>query len=119
MMMVPITVFIFVAGEWCVALIYGHGTFTQTAVIDTTQALWGYSVGLIPMSLILVLAPAFYARGNYKTPSIAATASMAMNIALNFAMVGIFELGPTSIAVATSISAWFNLAWLYWAIKKT
>jgi len=116
--MIPITAALFIMGDSCIALIYGHGNFDNTSVVSTTQALWGYTFGLIPMALILILAPAFYARGNYRTPSMAATAAMGINIGLNTILVAGFGLGAASIAFATSVSAWINLAWLSRALKN-
>lgn len=116
---IPITALLIVTGDRCVALLYGHGTFDSKSVVATTEALWGYSLGLIPMALVLVQAPAYYAVGDYKTPSIASAASMALNASLNYMMIGVFGLGPTSIAVATSISSWFNVAWLAIGNRKT
>ena len=111
-LMIPITFALFIMGDLCVSLIYGHGDFSTASIVGTTQSLWGYTAGLVPMALILVLAPAFYAKGDFRTPSIAAVASMLMNVLLNGLLVGGFGLGAASIAIATSISAWFNLIYL-------
>lgn len=118
-LILPITAILFVLGDRCVALIYGHGSFSNASVVGTTQALWGYTLGLIPMAMILVLAPAFYARGDYRNPSMAATAAVGLNAGLNAWLVAGLELGPASIAAATGISAWFNFAWLLIALRKT
>ena len=64
------------------------------------------------MALVLVLAPAFYAQGDYKTPSQAAVASMVVNIGLNTLLVLFLGYGSASVAFATSISAWINFFWL-------
>lgn len=117
--MIPITICLFVLGDNCVAFIYGHGDFTSHSVIGTVTSLWGYTVGLIPMALILVLAPAFYAKGDYRTPSMAAVGSMILNVALNTILVGGFGKGAASIALATSISAWFNMGWLIIVLRKS
>jgi putative peptidoglycan lipid II flippase len=116
--MLPITVALFIMGDTCVTLIYGRGDFTQASIIGTTTCLWGYSFGLIPMTLVLILAPAFYAQDNYRTPSNAAVASMVLNIVLNALMIFFLGFGAASVAFATSISAWFNFAWLALALAK-
>jgi len=117
-LMLPMTIALFVFGDSCIDLIYGHGGFNHSSVVGTTQTLWGYVLGLIPMAFVLVLAPAFYASGDYRTPSLASVASMALNIALNALMVGVLDLGAPSVAIATSLSAWFNLAWLTIALNR-
>lgn len=118
LLMIPITIALFIFGDSCVAFIYGHGDFTDTSIVGTTQSLWGYTLGLVPMCLILVLAPAFYAKGDYRTPSIAAVGSMVINILLNSLFVAKFGWGAASIALATSISAWCNLFWLGIMLNK-
>lgn len=118
-LMIPITAMLFLLGDQCIALIYGHGKFTNASVVGTTQCLWGYSAGLVPMAIVLVLAPAFYAKGDYKTPSMAATASMGLNIGINTLMVAGLGLGAGSIAFTTSISAWVNMAWLLIVLART
>lgn len=107
-LMLPITAALLVLGDSCINLIYGHGDFTNLSTIGTTKCLWGYGVGLVPMTLVLILAPAFYARGDYRTPTIAATGSMVANVILNTVFIVVYDLGAASIAVATSISAALN-----------
>jgi len=117
-LMIPMTGALFILGDGCVALIYGHGSFSNASVAGTTLCLWGYTAGLIPMALVLILAPSFYAKSDYYTPSMAATASMGINIALNTLLVAVFSLGAPSIALATSVSAWFNWYWLNLKLRK-
>lgn len=117
-LMIPITVGLFVMGDSCINLIYGRGDFGNASIAETTRALWGYGIGLVPMTLTLVLAPAFYAKGNYRTPSFAAVASMVINVVLNTVMIAALGLGAASVAVATSISAFVNLAWLVVVLSK-
>ncbi|MEI8124468.1 MAG: murein biosynthesis integral membrane protein MurJ [Parachlamydiaceae bacterium] len=111
-LMLPLSATLFIFGDGCIHLIYGHGDFNSTSIFGTTQCLWGYTFGLIPMALVLVLAPAFYAQGDYKTPSQAAVASMVVNIGLNTLLVLFLGYGSASVAFATSISAWINFFWL-------
>lgn len=110
--MIPITAMICLFGDVSISLIYGHGDFTQVSAIETTQALWCYGLGIVPMALILVYAPALYATGDYKTPSMAAAGSMVLNGVLNFLLVGVLDMGTPSIALATSVSAFMNYYWL-------
>lgn len=117
-LMLPITAALLIMGDSCINLIYGRGDFNSFSVIETTRSLWGYTLGLLPMALILILAPAFYSRGDYRTPSIAATGSMVVNVILNTVLVGFFGYGAASIALATSLSAWFNFIWLGFVLSK-
>jgi len=117
-LMLPITAALMIMGDSCINLIYGRGDFTSLSVVETTRSLWGYTLGLLPMALILILAPAFYAKGDYRTPSMAAAGSMVINIVLNSVLVGFLGLGAASVALATSFSAWFNFIWLGFILSK-
>lgn len=116
-LMLPITIGLFLLGNACIQLVYGHGDFASASIVSTTQALWGYTIGLIPMALVLILAPAFYAKGNYRTPSTAAVGAMLLNILLNTLLIAM-GLGAASVAIATSISSWVNFFWLGYVLHR-
>ena len=117
-LMLPLTIFLFTLGDSCIQLLYGRGDFDHKSVAGTTLALWGYTVGLIPMAFVMILAPAFYAKKEYRIPSLASIASMLLNLILNAVLVAGFGLGAASIAFATSLSAWLNFLLLNHFLKK-
>ena len=51
-----------------IATLYQYGRFTANDVLQTRDALLGYSVGLLGIILVKILAPGFYARQKMKTP---------------------------------------------------
>lgn len=58
-------------GDHCGAADYHlfyHGAFSSHDVLMTRNALVAYSVGLLGLILVKVLAPGFYARQNIRTP---------------------------------------------------
>jgi len=116
--MIPITLFLWVMGKPCISLIYGHGSFTSIASEKTTDCLMGYTFGLVPMTLVLILAPAFFVQGNYRTPTIATTLSMGCNIILNTIFIMGLGWGAASVAYATSISAWLQLGFLSYHLRS-
>lgn len=116
-LMVPITFGIFALGDLCVNLLYGRGDFGTESVIGTSECLWGYGFGLLPMTLVLVLAPAFYAQENYRIPTLASVLSMILNILLNVIMIAGLKTGASGVAWATSLSAWANYFILAFALK--
>lgn len=118
-LMIPITFAILAMGDSSINLIYGHGDFDQEATAGTTLCLWAYGIGLLPMAIVLILAPAFYAHNDYKTPTRASVFCIGLNIFLNFWMVAILDLGAASVAFATSISAWANLFILGFKLIKS
>lgn len=108
----PVTAAIFMIGDTCTALLYGHGQFTDHSIIGTTRCLWAYGLGLLPSTLVLILAPACYAQSNYVLPTCTSFLTMIVNGLLNAWMIMGLNLGPMSVALATSISAWINLIFL-------
>lgn len=118
LLMLPITAAIILLGGSSINLLYGHGDFHNESIIRTTECLWGYGLGLIPMALVLILAPAFYAQENYRVPTTASVISMALNIGLNALFVMGLGWGTASVAYATNISAWVNLAILVFALRE-
>lgn len=112
-LLVPCTGVLLVLGMAMVNCIFGHGGFQADSVIATTGCLHGYSLALVPMGLIVVLAPAFYARGNYMIPTRGACLSLVLNALLNSLMVFVLGWGSISVTLATSVSSWVNALYLY------
>lgn len=117
-LMLPMTFGLLILGDACINIIYGHGDFNAMSVTRTTQSLWAYGIGLIPMTLVLIFAPAFYAMKNYKIPTIASLLAVMLNIGLNAFLVMILGLGAASVALATSASSLLNFAVLFFYLKK-
>lgn len=107
-LIVPVMFVLWLMGDAGINLVYGRGGFTLDSVIGTTWCLWGYAIGIIPMALVLILAPSFYAQKNYRITTIASVLSVLLNIALNTYFVMFLGYSSASVAVATGISAWLN-----------
>jgi len=107
--LLPCSGIIFVGGNAIVNLIYGRGHFGSTELLHTAECLWGYGWGLVPSALVLLLAPIFYARKDYKTPMICSLLSIGVNLGLNCVFVYGLHLGPASLAYSTSIAAAVNV----------
>lgn len=116
--MLPITVGIFLLGESSVLLLYGHGDFHAASVSATADCLWAYGLGLIPMSGILILSPALYAQKEYRIPTLGSFFAVGINLALNTLLIFVWEYGPVSVALATTVSAWFNFFFLFYKLKQ-
>lgn len=112
LLIVPCVIGIFVLGASSVNLLFGRGDFNELATLETTLCLFGYGVGLLPMALTQILAPAFYAQKDYRTPARAFMASSALNIALNSLLVFGLKWGAASIALSTSLAALCNVYFL-------
>jgi putative peptidoglycan lipid II flippase len=66
--------------------------------------------------LIKVLTPGFYARSDTKTPLRLALWAMLVNLIGNFIL--IWPLAHIGVGVATALSAWVNVALLWFTLRK-
>lgn len=107
-LMFPITIAIYLLGEVSIDLIYSRGDFSQASIQGTNQCLWGYGFGLIPTCLVLILSPAFYAKQNFRLPTLLSSMAVLLNIGLNSCFIFGFGFGPESVAWSTSLASWFN-----------
>lgn len=116
--LIPITGMIVALAGVSVNLIYGHGAFTPNAVQETSFALVAYGLGLVPMCLTVIFSSTFYAMRDYKTPVWISLIAVASNAVLNALFVFVLNLGPISVALATTICALFSSVALFWTLKK-
>ena len=110
--LIPATFGILGVGGVIVNLIFGHGTFDTHSVYHTSLAFWSYGLGLVPSGLVILLAPAFYARKDFKTPTIIALIAIGINLSLNTFFVFILGYGAYSVALSTAFAAVANGALL-------
>jgi len=99
-----------------ITTLFHYGEFTVHDVLMTRNALVAYSVGLVGLILVKVLAPGFYARQNIKTPVkialIALVATQAMNL------VFIWPLQHAGLALAIGLGACLNAGLLYYKLRQ-
>jgi putative peptidoglycan lipid II flippase len=100
-----------VLGRPIIALIYQRGDFTPFDTDHTAGALAFYAIGLAGYSAIKILAPAFYALGDARTPMVISLLMIAVNFFMNWALVGVLE--ERGLALSTSTVALVNFALLY------
>lgn len=117
-LMIPMTFAFFALGFSSVNLVYGRGEFDHQAIVQSTYCLWGYGAGLLPMNLVLILAAAFYALKNYKTPTLFCIVAVVCNIGLNALFVFALDMKAVSIAISTSVIAALNALCLGYALYK-
>jgi len=92
--------------EGLVAVLYHYGRFDADDVAMTALALQGYGVGLLGIVAIKVLAPAFYARQDIRTPVKIAVGVLVATQALNLVFVP--WLGHAGLALSIGLAAWLN-----------
>jgi putative peptidoglycan lipid II flippase len=94
-----------------VQLLFGVADIGSAAMAATASALAVFLVGLTAHSLIAVLARAFYALQDTRTPVAAALVAVVVNIVVANMLVG--PLGLDGLAAAIAISAWMETITLF------
>jgi len=108
---VPSSLALYLLAEPLIATIFYRGELTVHDVSMAAMSLQAYSVGLVFMMLIKVLAPAYYSRQDTRTPVKVGVIAMVANMVFNLILVGPF--GHVGLAMATTLSAALN-AFLLW-----
>ena len=117
LMSVPCTVALLVFAHPLVATLYQRGAFAANEVQQTTYALMGYGAGLLGIVAIKVLAPAFYASQDIRTPVRIAIMVLVLTQLLNLVFVPLFAHAGLTLAIG--IGALINaLALLVGLLKR-
>lgn len=116
-MTVPTAILMAVLREPIVALFFEYGRWKPSDTQATALALLFYSFGVPAMSCQQVLARGFYALRDTWTPVWVGLLSFALAFTLNAALVH-SPLQQGGLALAFSISAWFNIALLATLLRK-
>jgi putative peptidoglycan lipid II flippase len=110
------TVFLLVLAEPMIRLLFQHGNFHAEDTRRAAFALVCLAPGLVVFSLVNILARAFYALGDTKTPMRISIFCLVLNILIAFVLVWPFEQG--GLGLANSISAACNALLLTVALRK-
>jgi putative peptidoglycan lipid II flippase len=114
--MLPIAALGMVLREEVVTLLFDYGRFTDEAVVLTANTLLFFLLGLPAHALIAVLARAFYADQDTKTPVAAAVVAVVVNVVVGALTVGTF--GLAGLAVAIAAGAWIEAAILLVQLRR-
>ena len=112
----PISVLMIVLRAQIVRVILGSGHFDWHDTIATFGVLGILSVSLFAQSLIPLLARAFFALQNTRTPLYIALVSEALHIALIFFFMHSYKIN--GLAIAFSIATIFNMLLLYIFLRR-
>jgi len=112
----PAAAALIVMPDLIVTVLFERGAFGVAETAATSAALAAYAVGLPAYVLIKVLAAGFFAREDTATPVKIAALCVAINLALNLALMG--PLQHVGIALATAVSAWINAGLLAWMLHR-
>lgn len=100
-----------------IATLYQYGRFTVNDLWQTRAALLGYSVGLLGLIAVKILAPGFYARQDMKTP--VRIAFLTVLFAQTLAVILMFQIGHAGLTLSTSLGACLNAGLLYTAMRRS
>jgi putative peptidoglycan lipid II flippase len=120
---VPAAIGLFVLAEPLVVTLFFGGLFDEHAVRMTALSLRAYAVGLVGFSLVKILAPAYFAREDTKTPVRIALVALLVNLILSVSLAWYLSssgfAGPhAGLAAATSFAAVVNAILLYRGLRK-
>lgn len=99
-----------------IASLFHYGRFGVEDAWMTRQALVAYSIGLLGMILVKILAPGFYARQDIRTPVKIGLLTLAATQLMNLAF--IFPLRHAGLALAIGLGACLNAGLLYRGLRK-
>jgi putative peptidoglycan lipid II flippase len=99
-----------------IATLFHHGAFDARDVAMSAQALTAYSLGLVGLIVVKVLAPGFYARQDVKTPVKIGVVTLLATLVMNLAF--IYPLRHAGLALAIGLGACINAALLYRTLRR-
>lgn len=137
---VPATVGLAALALPITSVLFLRGAFSAADVAPTAAALAAYNSGLLAVSLARVLAPAFYALGDARTPVVTAAVAVIANLLFSFMLIGVpidpggewtgrmiaglalqvsvADLRHVGLALATSMAALLNCALLALLLRQ-
>ncbi|WP_297198197.1 murein biosynthesis integral membrane protein MurJ [uncultured Pluralibacter sp.] len=96
--------------------LFQYGKFTAFDAAMTQRALVAYSVGLMGLIVVKVLAPGFYSRQDIKTPVKIAIVTLILTQVMNLAFIG--PLKHAGLSLSIGLAACLNASLLYWQLRK-
>jgi putative peptidoglycan lipid II flippase len=115
-LVLPLSIAIMLLRAQIVRVVLGSGAFDWAATVNTADALALFALGLFAQSLIPLLARAFYALSNTKTPFIIGIISELVGII--FSLILMKPLGVAGLALAFSIGGILNFTMLAIGMRK-
>ncbi|MFW0860874.1 MAG: murein biosynthesis integral membrane protein MurJ [Dethiobacter sp.] len=110
LLILPIMVGLLLLREPVVRLIFERGEFEMLATAKTASALAFYSIGLLPLGIMLLIKRAFFALKDTRTPMLTMVFTGLLNILFNWLLIN--PLGLGGIALGTSLAVYAGAAGL-------
>ncbi len=119
MLAIPAAVAMAVLSKPLVASLFYYGKFTAIDVAQTERALIAYSLSLLGLIMVKVLAPGFYARQNVKTPVKIAIFTLVMTQIFNVLFLYFTPLRHAGLALAVGLGACLNATLLWVNLQRS
>jgi putative peptidoglycan lipid II flippase len=110
------SVLLFTLAEPMVRLLFERGRFDEASTHHVAQALLCLAPGLVAFSAVNILARAFYAVGDTKTPMKISLFCLGLNAVLSLGLVWPYQ--QAGLAAANSLTSWMNAALLAFALRR-
>ena len=115
-LVLPCAVALALLAEPLTVALFQYGKFSALDAAMTQRALIAYSIGLLGIILIKVLAPGFYAQQNIRTPVKIAIFTLVATQVFNLLLIS--HLQHAGLALAISLGACLNAGLLYWKLRQ-
>lgn len=112
----PSAIGLFILAGPLLATLVGYGKFTSYDVMQSRLSLMAMALGIPAFMWIKVLAAAFYAQQNIKTPVKVGIIAMISNMVFNLIL--IVPLKHAGVALATTLAAYLNAGLLFMLLYK-
>ena len=112
----PASIALFIAPNEIISALFGYGQFNESSISNSAKALFYFSFGLPAFAMIKVFSNFFFANNDTKTPFYISLISVLLNILISIYFFR--SIGFIIIPIATTISSWFNLIFLFLFLKK-
>jgi putative peptidoglycan lipid II flippase len=113
---IPMAVGLIVLRDPIVRVLFERGAFDARGTAMTAYAVFFFSLGLVPMALREVISRVYFAMQDTITPMLLGLGAVAVNIVLNFILVG--PLAHGGLALATSLASFFAVILLFACLRR-
>jgi putative peptidoglycan lipid II flippase len=111
------SVFLLTLAEPMVRLLFERGRFDEAATLRASLALAFLAPGLVAFSAVNILARAFYALGDTRTPMKISAFCLAVNAIIAAFLIWRYR-NAASLALANTLSAYVNMGLLFYALRR-
>tara|TARA_B100000524_G_scaffold240414_1_gene128398 strand:- start:4195 stop:5787 length:1593 start_codon:yes stop_codon:yes gene_type:complete len=113
---IPASIGLIFLSDLITNVLFVRGEFTINNAKLTSDALKAFCIGLPAFIFVKILAVSFFSREDTKTPVYVAIIAMIINLTLNLILIKSYL--HVGLAIATSISSWFNFLILLFLSNK-